>query len=114
MTITEQPNARRLQWGAPKTLYHPDGGGWSKTSWEAEASWSTPLGPGRYRISHTSGGRDGDYGFYDVVRLKPTTSVFKFNGKPRKFHGYSLGSAQGQTAAQAIAERDNAKLVGTR
>src|SRR5215510_4279160 len=97
----------RLQWEDAGTLYYPDGGSWSKTRREAEASWSTPLGPGRYRIARVES-RNG--GYWEVVRLRPSNSTFKFNGKPRRFSGYGLGNPVNMEEAMAIAERDNARL----
>jgi hypothetical protein len=95
-----------------KTLYHPEGGDWQKTRWEAEASWSTPLGKGRYRISEESNSR-GSCGI-DVIRLTPTASVWKDNKKPRKWHGYKIDTVYGGefNKALAVAEADNAKLGG--
>jgi hypothetical protein len=95
-----------MQFQRIKTLYGPDGGAhWSKTKDEAVASWSTPLGPGRYRIWREWSWR-ADLG-YTVVRLTPSAGTF--NGKPRKFSGYSLTKHGVRTKAEAIAiaEADN-------
>jgi hypothetical protein len=96
-----------LQFQHAETLHHPDGGNWSKTRHEAEASWSTPNGPGRYRIWHVQslGG-----GYYSVVRLKPATGTL--NGRALRFSGQSLATVVcSMTEAVAIAERDNARLL---
>jgi len=102
----------RLQFQQAETLYHPEGlGSWSKTRWEAEASWSTPLGKGRYRISEESDWR-GSCGI-DVIRLKPTNSVWKYSNKPRKWNGHKLDTVHSGEfkKAVAIAEADNARLA---
>ena len=109
MNMNDTP---RLQWQHAGTLYHPDGGDWSKTKHEAEATWRTPHGPGRYRIWHESSIRGGGY-CYSVVRLKPSTGTL--NGHPRKFSGYLLEDAAFTMAqAMAIAEADNVRLSGAR
>jgi hypothetical protein len=102
----------RLQFQRMETLYHPDGGDWSKTRWEAEASWSTPLGKGRYRISEERSWRGS--GGLDVIRLTPTTAVLKGSNKPRKWHGYNIRTVTSDNVNEAvtIAEADNAKRGG--
>jgi hypothetical protein len=80
------------------------------TKHEAQASWRTPHGPGRYRIWHQQSWR-GDY--YSVVRLKPSTGASKLNGRPLKFSGYSLKTVVCTWGeAVAIAERDDVQLCG--
>jgi hypothetical protein len=105
-------DAPRLQFEHVKTLHHPDGGSWSKSIWEAEASWSTPLGKGRYRISEERDWR-GSCGL-DVIRLKPTNAVWK-GGKPRKWHGYRLDTVRSDhfEKAIAVAEADDTKQRGS-
>jgi hypothetical protein len=104
-----EPEAARLQWHNAGTLTHPDatGASWHKTKWEAEASWSTPHGPGRYRIWC----EDSSTVIWSVVRLKPSTGTLP-GGKPRKFSGYNLSirRVRDMQEAMAIAERDNARL----
>jgi hypothetical protein len=100
---TEMP---RLQWQRVETLYHPDGGDWSKTKHEAVATWSTPLGPGRYRIWRVDSWNGG---YFTVVRLKPSNGTFL--GHPKKFSGYALPVAvTTMAAATAAAEADNTRL----
>jgi hypothetical protein len=99
-----------LQFQHVGTLHHPAGGYWSKAKYEAEASWSTPHGPGRYRIWHEQSWRGG---YYSVVRLKPSTGAAKLNGRPLKFSGHSLRTVVStMNEAVAIAERDNTQLCG--
>jgi len=107
--MTDTP---RLKFERMETLYHPDGGSWTKIMWEAEASWSTPLGKGRYRISEESSW-SGSCGL-DVIRLTPTNSVWKDNKKPRKWHGYKIDTVHSGefNKAIAIAEADDAKRAG--
>jgi hypothetical protein len=99
--MTETP---RLQFHIAGTLHHPDGGDWSKRRWEVEASWRTPLGPGRYRIWHEQSWR-GSY--YRVVRLKPSTGISKLTNSALKFSGHSLADVvHDMEKAVAIAEAD--------
>lgn len=99
----------RLEWNHAGTLHHPDGGLWSKTKHEAEASWSTPLGPGRYRIWHTDSWRGG---YYSVVRLTPSAGISKLTRSPLKFSGRSLKTVVCSMAeAVAIAEADNNRMT---
>jgi hypothetical protein len=95
----------RLQFHIAGTQYHPNGGLWSKTKYEAEASRP----PFRYRIWHASSWRGG---YYSVVRLKPSIGTSKLTKSPLKFSGYSLRTVVCTIEeAVAIAEADNARLV---
>ena len=80
--------------------------------YEAQASWSTPQGSGRYRIWSRPGDVYGGNHFYEVVRLKPSIGAWKFNGRLLKFSGRALGRAHTMAEAEAIAEADNARLCG--
>ena len=73
----------RLQWhyaGARGSDYFHDHSR-CEPKYEAQASWSTPQGPGRYRIWSRVGDVYGGNHRFDVVRLKPSTGAFKFNGR---------------------------------
>jgi hypothetical protein len=79
--------------------------------YEAQATWATPEGPGRYRIWRRTA-----LNCFDVVRLKPTarTAAKGFGARadqPLKFSGRALASGVRSFAeAKVIAEADDAKL----
>jgi hypothetical protein len=90
-----------------------DGYAWASIDYkyEAQATWTTPEGPGRYRIWRRTA-----LNCFDVVRLKPTsrTAAKGFGARrdqPLKFFGRALASGVRSFAeAKAIAEADDAKL----